>query len=181
MISTSIALPLSPAARLGIAGAFSGLLALLAFGPLTAAKKAPELATVAAPAPRAIAEDSSAPLRTYAYYPEQLAALQSLSQFQPFADAGERPVTQAAPLARLGAVETKAARRAEPGAKTAMAATAPQTTASAPESKNATKFFGMPLPDASDLGGRVAGLRETAARWGETAAGWGGNIAKLWR
>jgi hypothetical protein len=193
MIRTSIALPHSPislphssAARVKIAVAFTALLALLALGPLTTVEKPPvsALALTPPPAPRVTAEAPAAPLRSYAYYPEQLAALQSLSAFQPIAETGENPAPLAA--AKPGVAEAKILRRAEPVTKLAMIAPLPpvlpsRTPSAAPEPKAETKFFGLSLPDGADLGGRVAGLRDTATHWGEAAVGWSGGIVKLWR
>ena len=187
----SIAFPQSPATRLKIAGAFACVLALPALGSLTAVEKTALSVPALAPAPRVATESPAAPLRSYAYYPEQLAALQSLSVFQPTAEAGAGPaqtVTLAAPntvVAKSLGGETKPAagdakipRRIEPNAKLASTAPAPSAVA---QIKTEAKLFGLALPDGLDVGGRVAGLRDMAAHWGEAAIGWGGGLTRLWR
>jgi hypothetical protein len=182
MIQTSLALPQSPTARLKIAGAFACLLALPALGPLTAVEKAS--LPVPALSPRIATESPPAPLHSYTYYPEQLAALQSLSGFQPTAEAGAGPAAPAA-LANPAALvvkplagEAKSPRRVEPMAKLALTAPAPTVVT---EIKTEAKLFGLSLPYSLDVGGRVAGLRDMAAHWGEAALGWGGGLAKFWR
>ena len=169
MNRTKSILSLSPTARVRIAGTASGLAVLLALGQAPQAEKATEAekATKAekslSAAPRVAVQ---AALRSYAYYPEQLAALQSLGQFQPIADSGQKPAPQALALAvavRPAAGETKPGRRAEPTAKLAAATAIP-----------------APAPGSSSFPG-VDGLRDAATRWSEAAAGLGGKIASLWR
>jgi hypothetical protein len=132
----------------------------------------------------------SAALTVQSYYPEQLAALQSLNAFKPIADAGVKP--EAPPVALAVAVAAKSAglevrpvRRPDSPVKLAAAAP-PKAPAPAPE---AQKPIGAPLAGAEEIGGRLAGLRDTAANWGQAALGMGGaaaaslggKIASLWR
>jgi hypothetical protein len=180
----NIAFPQSPAARLKIAGAFACLLALPALGPLTAVKKTALSVPALAPAPRVATESPAAPLHSYAYYPEQLAALRSLSVFQPTAEAGAGAAETAALAAPVATVvkpvagEGKIPRRIEPSAKLALTAPAPTAVA---EIKTEAKLFGLALPNGLDVGGRVGGLRDMAAHWGEGAIGWGAGLTKFWR
>jgi hypothetical protein len=164
MNRTTRILSFSPAARVRIAGAASGLAVLLTLGFAHApqAENSSEAEKPPASAPRIAAQEAPAALRTYAYYPEQLAALQSLGQFQPIADAGQKPEPQAVALAaavRPAAGDAKAARRAEPTAKPAAAKAipAPAAVAPSPAPENPVKIFS------------------------EAAAGLGGKIASLWR
>ncbi len=122
-------------------------------------------------------QEAPAALRSYAYYPEQLAALQSLGQFQPIADAGQK--TAVSPVAEDG----KRARRTEPTAKLVAATAAPASlvstalvrgssvAAAPPARENPVKILGLPLP----------GLSDAAARWREAATDLGGRIASFWR
>jgi hypothetical protein len=171
---------------LAAAGFYVG--AVFALAGLPAFRDAAEPEHAAA-APRIAVEPAPA-LLVYHYYPEQLAALQSLGQFQPIADAGNKPTPQAvAVVAAPKAVDPEArpVRRLDQPSKFAVAPVAapaaPAVTAPAPES---AKIFGLPLPAASlpyaaEIGGHFAALRDTAAHWGETAAGLSGSIASLWR
>jgi hypothetical protein len=138
-----------------------------------------------------------AALPVYSYYPEQLAALQSLSQFQPIADAGRKPE----PVALAVAVTSKGVglnaapgvrpvRRPDSPVKLAPVAALIAPAAAAPTPvPESPKIFGLPLAGAAEIGGRVAGLRDTAANWGQAAVGMGGQaaanlggkIASLWR
>ena len=96
------------------AAVFAGALTLFALADMPA--RAPASAAVAAPA----AEQTPAPLHSASYYPEHLAALQSLSGFQPMADEGEKPAEKPAmspvalaALAKPAPFDVKAPRRAE--------------------------------------------------------------------
>jgi hypothetical protein len=173
-------------ARVKIAGAASaGLFALLALGQMYGAE--PLSPPAPALAPRIASDEAPAALRSYSYYPEQLAALHSLSNFQPIADAGEKPATQVAPsvvAAKAAATDVKLVRRPDSAVKIAVAPpapvlAAPQAAPSVPDQP--TKVFGLPLPGAPDIGGRVAGMRDTAANWGKAVAGFGGKIVSFWR
>jgi hypothetical protein len=144
--------------------------------------------------PRIEIRAAPAALTVRSYYPEQLAALQSLSGFKPIADAGVKPeappvalaVAVAAKSAGIGAgLDVRPVRR--PVSPVKLTAVAPPTApAPAPE---AQKAFGAPLAGAEEIGGRLAGLRDTAANWGQAALGMGGaaaaslggKIASLWR
>ncbi len=161
---------LSLAARIAIAGAACGLAVLLAPGFAPQAEKPPAAAS------RVAMQEAPAALRSYAYYPEQLAALQSLGQFQPIADAGQKAAPQAVTLAvavRPAAGESK--RRAEPAAKLVAVTTVPTPLAPAPPPapENKVKIFGLPLPGAPNLPG--------AAELGGHVADLGGKIANFWR
>jgi hypothetical protein len=128
-------------------------------------------------------------VRSLAYYPEQLAALTSLSSFTPGPDSGLTDPSAAASAAHPSApgTEAKPVRRAEAVAKVAppLAARAPASMAAAVSAEPATdrsvKLFGIAVPGATEFGDRVAALRETASRWGESAWGLGGKIAGVWR
>jgi hypothetical protein len=195
---------LSAALRTAVAGAFC-VGAVFALAGLPGFRPAQEPEQHAA-TPRMEMRAASAALPVYSYYPEQLAALQSLSQFQPIADAGHKPEPQPVALAVVvtsksaglnAAPEIRPVRRPDSPVKLApvaaltapvpaKAATTPAAVAPAAESP---KIFGVPLAGAAEIGGRVAGLRDTAANWGQAAVGMGGQaaaslggkIASLWR
>lgn len=191
---------LKPEPRTEIAAAiFAGALALFAFTQIPA--RAPE--TVSAPAPTpaapvaAAVESAPEPLRSASYYPEHLAALQSLSGFQPRADAGDRAAGSRVNLGPGGKplFEPKTARRADAAAKTAAAAgplaqtAQPAIAPQQPPAESPVRVFGMPLPGSlpspAELGAQMsaqaANLRDTAGRWGAAASGLGQKVADLWR
>ncbi|MGO9391549.1 hypothetical protein [Rhodoblastus sp.] len=179
----------SASARLSIAAAAGGLAILLALGLASQAEKPPTVAF------RITTQEAPAALRSYAYYPEQLAALQSLGQFQPIADAGQKAAPQPVTLADAAkptAGESK--RRAEPTAKLLAATAVPGPIVVAPfvpvaaaAHENTVKIFGLPLPGApnlpaaAELGGHVARLQDTAEHWRAAATDFGGRIASFWR
>jgi fused signal recognition particle receptor len=193
---------LKPEPRTEIAAAiFAGALAVLALTQIPArapeAVSAPDVSMPAAPTvvPAAVAvANLPEPLRSASYYPEHLAALQSLSGFQPMADAGDK----SAPHVTLGpggkpVFEPKAQRRLDAPAKTASApqpgplaqATQPAVTPPQPVAESPVRIFGMPLPGPAELGAQMnaqaANLRDTAGRWGAAASGLGAKVADLWR
>ena len=164
----------APKPRAEIAAAlFAAALTLFAIFDMPA--RAPAPAAVAVPVP---AQPAPAPLRSASYYPEHLAALQSLSGFQPMADEGEKPavspVALAAP-AKPAPLDSKTPRRAE--AKTIVAAPpagAPGQAAqhSPAPAEGPVKVFGLTLPDVgAQVNAQVTNLRDAAGRWG----------AALWR
>jgi hypothetical protein len=86
----------APKPRAEIAAAlFAAALTLFALADMPPRAPAPT-AVVAVPVP---AEPAPAPLHSASYYPEHLAALQSLSGFQPMADEGEKPAVSPVALA----------------------------------------------------------------------------------
>jgi hypothetical protein len=115
-----------------------------------------------------------------------LAALQSLSGFKPIADAGVKPEAPPVALAvKSAGLDARPVRRPDSPVKLAAAAP-PKAPAPAPEAQKAS---GAPLAGAEEIGSRLAGLRDTAANWGQAALGMGGaaaaslggKIASLWR
>ena len=155
------------------AALFAGVLTLFALADMPARTPAP--AAVAVPA-----EQAPAPLHSASYYPEHLAALQSLSGFKPMADEGEKPpVSNVAlvALAKPAPFDPKAPRRAE--TKTIVAAphaSAPgQAAQKPPAPAEPIKVFGLPLPVdvGAQLNAQVANLRDVAGRWGAAAANFG--------
>jgi hypothetical protein len=158
-----------------------------------------------APAPVAPVQPSSpqtaaalTPLRAQnhsaSYYPEHLAAMQSLGHFQPIADEGVRPTPLPANApTKAAALDQKPPRRAETLAKTAAVAplapsvSAPAADAPAQLENEPMKIFGMALPGAvpaplAQIGGHAAALRDAAANWtAATAAGVSEKAAALWR
>jgi hypothetical protein len=178
----------SSALRATVAGALC-VGAVFALAGLPGFRPEPEPEKAAA-APRIEIRAAPTALTVQSYYPEQLAALQSLSGFKPIADAGVKP--EAPPVALAVAVAAKSAgadarpvRRPDSPVKLTAGAP-PKAPAPAPE---APKTIGAPLAGAEDIGGRLAGLRDTAANWGQAALGMGGaaaaslggKIASLWR
>ncbi len=121
-------------------------------------------------------------LRSASYYPEQLAALQSLNSFHPTADQGQkpRPAVLAAP-ARPSPFEPKPIRHADaPRSIVAIAPPTPAAVVAAPEDKT-VKLFGVPVPGAAQIGDRVGAARDTAGHWGAAVAGFGQKLVTLWR
>ncbi|MCW2286351.1 hypothetical protein M2323_002371 [Rhodoblastus acidophilus] len=148
--------------------------------------QAPE--TTAATAPLAYAEPAhgESATRSYAYYPEQLAALSSLNSFAPAADPGRpasaapAPGPTAAPPARPP-VRPAETRRAEPRAVARPAQ--PAAPAAEPAHNEDWKVFGLAVPRPSWPD--TKGLREKAAGWGEAAASLPdkamAGVSRLWR
>ncbi len=160
--------------RAEIAAAISAAaLTLFALAEMPARAPAPA-AAVPLPVP---ADPAPEPLRSASYYPEHLAALQSLSGFQPMADEGEKPavlpVALAAPakpalLDPKKLLDPKAPRRAP-----APPAGAPgQATQQSPApAEGPVKVFGLILPDVgAQVNTQVTNLRDAAGRW--SAALW---------
>ncbi|WP_294540550.1 hypothetical protein [uncultured Rhodoblastus sp.] len=180
--------PLSSAARIVVAGTFC-IGAVFALAGLPGFRPEPEPEKPAA-SPRVEMRAAPAALPVYSYYPEQLAALQSLSRFQPIADAGRQPEPQPVAVAlRVAAPDVRPARRPDSPAKpapVAAASAAAAATATTPESQ---KIVSFPLAEAAEISGRFAGLRDAAASWGQAVVGTGaqaaatlgGKIASLWR
>jgi hypothetical protein len=180
-----------PPRRVGIAGALgAGALAMLALDVGLELQTAPAAPVAAAVTATAHVQPSN--LRTVSYYPEQLAALTSLSTFQPVADAGvaEDSFADGAmkpPAQTMAPGEVKPLRHAETAAKSAPAASAlPETgadaktgaaQAAAPPLDRSVKLFGVTAPGA-DL---VASLNDHAARWGAAVWGLGGKVSGMWR
>jgi hypothetical protein len=167
----------------------AGTVALLALG------LSPSTAPVATPAPvaeRAVAVISAPAddgLRSVRYYPEQLAALQSLNDFHPIADQGEKhaPAVVAAP-AKPAPFEPKPIRRADTAPKSVVAIVAPTAPAPAapprtPEDKTVKTFkiLGVPVPGAAQIGDRAVAVRDEAGRWGSAVAGFGQKLVTFWR
>jgi hypothetical protein len=174
----------SPALRAAVAGAVC-VGAVFALAALPGFRPAPEPEKTAA-APRIEIRAAPAALTVHSYYPEQLAALQSLSGFKPIADAGVKPEAPPAALAAKSVgLEVRPVRRPDSPVKLAAVAP-PKAPAAAPEAQKAS---GAPLAGAEEIGSRLAGLRDTAANWGQAALGMGGaaaaslggKIASLWR
>jgi hypothetical protein len=136
-------------------------------------------------APAAPLAHSEGETRSYAYYPEQLAALSSLNSFAPVADPGQpktspAPGPTAAPPARPRPTE---ARRTEPRPVARPNAPAAAPVAPEPERNEDWKILGLsvPKPGWPD----TKNLREKAAGWGEAAASLPGKamsgVTRLWR
>ncbi len=149
---------------------FAGALTLFALADMPARAPAPAAVPSAVPAP---AEQAPARLRSASYYPEDLAALQSLRGFQPMANEGEKPAVVAlvAP-GKPAPFDPKAPRRAE--AKTNVApppAGAPgQAAQQSPPAPAAEPFkvFGLSLPVdvGAQVNAQVTNMRDVAGRWG---------------
>jgi hypothetical protein len=169
----------APKPRAEIAAALlAAALTLFALADMPARPPAPAVVPVSV-----AAEPAPAPLRSASYYPEHLAALQSLSGFQPMADEGEKPAVspvalapaKPAPFDPKTLLDPKTPRRAE--AKTIVAtppAGAPRQAAqqSPAPAGGPVKVFGLNLPDVgAQVNAQVANLRDAAGRWG----------AALWR
>jgi hypothetical protein len=151
------------------------------------APPAPEpMAAAVAPLPAGERET-----RSYAYYPEQLAALSSLSNFAPVADPGRPAAPAAAPVrepqaARPPVRPAEAPRRAETRPAAPRIAPAAAAPAAAPAPKDEWSVFGLAVPKPGWPDGKA--LREKAAGWGEAAASLpdkalalGAGFARLWR
>jgi hypothetical protein len=174
-------LPPSPR-RVKIAGALgSAALALLAFDA------ALELQNVPAAQPVVVADAvvtaHPANVQTVSYYPEQLAALDSLATFHPSADsAAARPLESATtpadakPIRHAEAAKILGPAKAAQAAKTAaapMAAPSPQS--------DSVRIFGVAVPGAESIGGYVASAGDAAARWTATVTSLGGKLPGFWR
>ncbi len=168
-----------PKPRAEIAAALlAGVLTLFALADIPARAPAPAAAAIPA-------EQAPAPLRSASYYPEHLAALQSLNGFQPMADAGEKPAEPPVALvapSKPAPFDPKGPRRAE--AKTVVAAPAagapgPMAQQSPAAAQGPLKVFGLPLPDVgAQMNAQVSGLRDAAGRWGAAA---GEKVTAFWR
>ncbi len=175
--------------RLAIAAVFSGLLILVGLGQFRNDEPVAPSAQAAAPVARVVAAGDlgAGGARSLSYYPEQLAALRSMSNFTPIADEGQKTEPEAIPTAAAakGAPQQlRIARRADAPVKTAaLGQPAPALAAAAadPLPKPRARIFGIPLPGLPDLGQGVQGARDAATRWGKAAAGLGDRIAGLWR
>ncbi|WP_298426607.1 hypothetical protein [Rhodoblastus sp.] len=184
----------SAPARVKFAAALAaGAFALLALDagldhsrpPSAAVPAAAPAPGLAAPIPIATAADQPG-VHNLTYYPEQLAALTSLSSFEPAASAGgseTEPATSPAPPSSATAVKTT--RHAEAKAKL-VAATAPPhvattVTGAEPTPDRSVSILGMAVPGSAAVGERAAALRDSVSRWGETVWSAGGRIASLWR
>jgi hypothetical protein len=162
------------------AAVFAGALTLFALADMPARAPAPAAVVVPAPAP-APAEQAPARLRSASYYPEDLAALQSLRGFQPMANEGEKPaeVALVAP-GKAAPFDPKGPRR--PEAKTTVApptaATPQQAAQQSPPAPTAEPFkvFGLSLPVdvGAQVNAQVTNMRDVAGRWGAAAS-------TLWR
>ncbi len=145
---------------------------------------APAAVVVPVPAP-APAEQAPARLRSASYYPEDLAALQSLRGFQPMANEGEKP----AEVARRSRCSGKSRRLSIPKAPRrpeAKTTVAPPTASSAAASgatiaagahcRSPFKVFGLSLPVdvGAQVNAQVTNMRDVAGRWGAAAS-------TLWR
>lgn len=130
--------------------------------------------------------------RSYAYYPEQLAALSSLNGFQPLADPGRPAITATTPAQSPGpAQDALAARRiarAEGPHRAALVSVAAATPTAAPQAEPEAKsqawsLFGVNLPrpgwpDGDALRRQADNLRDAAS--GQATA-LGDHLAHLWR
>jgi hypothetical protein len=181
-----------PPGRVKIAAVLgAGAIALMALDAGLELRPAPapaQTSVARAFAPPDNAKEASG-VRSLAYYPEQLAALRSLSSFTPGPDSGLTDPSAAASAAHPSAPapDARPVRRAEAAAKAAspLAAHAPApmaaSTVAEPATDRSVRLFGVAVPGATEFGDRIAALRESANRWGETAWGLGGKIAGVWR
>jgi hypothetical protein len=151
--------------------------------------------------PGSVTKAETQATHSYAYYPEQLAALSSLNGFQPLADPG-RPTIAASAAPAQGAASqgsasqgsagldlpaTPAARKIAREAQrrpAPVSAAAPQTPAAAPHADpEAWSVFGVKLPKPGWPDGDA--LRRQADNWRDAAGGQatalGDHIAHLWR
>jgi len=144
----------------------AGALALLALDVGLELQPAPVAQPSVVAAPVATTSEPSS-VHNLAYYPEQLAALNSLASFTPQADAGvaEPAAPALKPPAPVGAIKPPA-RRADLAVKPAATVRAPAATQPPDRS---VKLFGIPVPGAAEVFERVASLRESASHWGEAA------------
>jgi hypothetical protein len=167
--------------RLKIAGALTfGALALMALdaGLTTMSPRDPPR-----PEPTRVETPTPDGLRNLAYYPEQLAALTSMADFEPRADSGVAVIPVAeppAPAARkpIRHVAAKAPARVPP--PTDLAA-APPAGAAAQNVESPVKILGLSIPQGSAIGARVVAVRDSASHLSEAARDLGGRIATIWR
>ena len=163
--------------RVKIAGVVcAGALALLA---LDAALELQPTPAPRAPVARIAAPAEASNVHSVAYYPEQLAVLNSLSSFRPEADAGvaAEPSVAAVKPATPALVpgESKAGRRADAAGKPLVRAAAPAATSSAMAAPdNSARIFGIAVPGSAALADGASSLRDAAM-------GLGGKVAGLWR
>ena len=169
--------------RVKIAGVVcAGALALLALDAALELQPAP---APRAPVARIAAPAEASNVHSVAYYPEQLAVLNSLSSFRPEADSGIAAEPQVAvepsvaavkpPSPALAPGEAKAARRADASGKPVVRAAAPAVMSSATAAgDNSARIFGIAVPGAAALAERASSLRDAAM-------GLGGKVASLWR
>lgn len=155
------------------------------------AAAAPLAARVANSAAEAAGTDGA---RSYSYYPEQLAALHSMSNFTPIADGGLKPEPPAVFAVKGALPSARVSRRSDAPVKAAALQIAIPSTQADPQppsqdqpkqdvkqdAKPKIKFFGVPLPGLPDLGQGVKSARDAATNWGAAAAGLGSKIAGLW-
>jgi hypothetical protein len=164
------------------AAVFAGALTLFALADMPARAPAPVAVPVAANAPApAPAEQAPARLRSASYYPEDLAALQSLRGFQPMANEGEKPAAIALVAPGKAALfDPKGPRRAETKTSVALPTAAPpgQAAQQSPPAPTAEPFkvFGLSLPVdvGAQVNAQVINMRDVAGRWGAAAS-------TLWR
>jgi hypothetical protein len=178
-----------PPGRVKIAAVLAaGAIALVALDAGLELRPAPtptQNAVARAFAPQEHAKETSG-LRSLAYYPEQLAALTSLSNFTPGSDAGLADPSASAAHPSTPVTDAKPVRRAEAAAKGAspLVTRAPVPMAAVggePAPDRSLRFFGVGVPGSTEFGDRVASMKENASRWGESAWGLGGKIAGAWR
>jgi hypothetical protein len=168
----------------------AGCAAVVAAAALSAAPQlsrapAPAVAAAAPPArpsPGAGAQET----RSYAYYPEQLAALSSLNSFQPAADSG---ITAVTPAPRRSERTAEPPRRADTARSFPLAAPAPTRPEAAPkpaaepaQKPEGWKLFGVALPrpgwpDGEALGKQAAGWRDGLS---EKAVALGAGVGRMW-
>jgi hypothetical protein len=168
--------------RLKIAGALTfGALAVVALdaGLTSMSPRDPP----ARPEPTRVATPTPSGLRNLAYYPEQLAALTSMADFEPRADSGVAVIPAAEPLAPAARkpirhVAAKAPARVPPPTD---AAAAPPPGAPAQNAETPVKILGLAIPQGSAIGARVVAVRDSASHLGEAARDLGGRIATIWR
>ncbi len=161
--------------RLKIFGALAfGALALVALDAGRARLPSPDPPRAA---PTHVEAPPPAGLRNLAYYPEQLAALASMADFEPRADSGAVAIPAAEPAAPVARkpIRHVAARAHAP----APAVAAPSTADPPVESR--IKILGVSIPQASAIGARVVAVRNSASHLGEAARDLGGRIATFWR
>lgn len=163
--------------RVKIAGVVcAGALALLALDAALELQPAP---APRAPVARIAAPAEASNVHTVAYYPEQLAVLNSLSSFRPEADSGVAAEPAVAvvkpPSPALVPSDAKAARHAEASGKPLVHAAAPMAMASATAAPdNSARIFGIAVPGSAAIASGASSLRDAAV-------GLGGKVAGLWR
>jgi hypothetical protein len=190
-----------PPGRVKIAAVLAaGAIALLALDAgleLRPAHAPTQIAVSRAFAPQEKAQEKAnetSTVRSFAYYPEQLAALTSLSNFTP------GPESKVAdPLAdpahpSASAIDARPIRRAEtlvkptsppagraPASLAATVAPLAATVSSESATDRSVRLFGVTIPGAAEISGRISALRENAGNWSESAWSLGGKIGGIWR